>query len=76
THHENQRVDLNSASVEQLANLPMFGQKRAEELVKSRPFWDVRLFFSRSRRSTLTVVATDDLRRRHRGGSHGDHPSQ
>lgn len=38
THHEDQVVDLNSASVEELAALPMIGEERARRLVEARPF--------------------------------------
>jgi DNA uptake protein ComE-like DNA-binding protein len=38
THHENRRIDLNHATVEELASLPMIGKSRAEQLVKARPF--------------------------------------
>ena len=42
THHEDLNIDLNQASVEELADLPMVGKQRAEELAKRRPFpnWD------------------------------------
>jgi len=32
------RVNLNTASKEQLADLPMVGPKRADDLIRSRPF--------------------------------------
>lgn len=38
THHENATVDLNSASVDELADLPMVGRERAESIVQARPF--------------------------------------
>lgn len=38
THHENRMVDLNKASVDELADLPMVGRERAEALAKARPF--------------------------------------
>lgn len=42
THHENLNIDLNRSSEQELAELPMVGQKRAEELIRNRPFksWD------------------------------------
>ena len=41
-HHENRIVDLNEASFQQIASLPMVGPDRAEKLVAARPFrtWD------------------------------------
>jgi hypothetical protein len=38
THHEQRKLDLNTASVEELADLPKVGRERAEKLVQSRPF--------------------------------------
>ena len=38
THHENRVIDLNSASVDEIADLPMVGRERAQELVKAWPF--------------------------------------
>lgn len=38
THHENLEIDLNHASVDELADLPMVGRQRAEELVQHLPF--------------------------------------
>jgi DNA uptake protein ComE-like DNA-binding protein len=38
THHELRRVNLNSASKEELADLPMVGPKRADDLIRARPF--------------------------------------
>jgi DNA uptake protein ComE-like DNA-binding protein len=38
THHEVSDIDLNSASVEQLADLPMVGPERAKTLIGARPF--------------------------------------
>jgi DNA uptake protein ComE-like DNA-binding protein len=38
THHERRVVDLNTASEDELAELPMVGRKRAEDLVRHRPF--------------------------------------
>jgi DNA uptake protein ComE-like DNA-binding protein len=38
THHELRRVNLNTASKEELADLPMVGPKRADDLIRSRPF--------------------------------------
>jgi competence protein ComEA len=42
THHENRVVDLNTASEEQIADLPMVGPQRARRLIEARPFrsWD------------------------------------
>jgi DNA uptake protein ComE-like DNA-binding protein len=42
THHENRIVDLNTASEEIIADLPMVGQQRARTLMQNRPFrsWD------------------------------------
>lgn len=37
THHENLDIDLNSASEEQLAGLPMVGPERAKDLLNARP---------------------------------------
>ncbi len=37
-HHEDRIVDLNSASEEEIADLPMVGPDRARELVRNRPF--------------------------------------
>jgi DNA uptake protein ComE-like DNA-binding protein len=31
-------VNINSASVEDIANLPMIGQDRAEKIIEARPF--------------------------------------
>jgi DNA uptake protein ComE-like DNA-binding protein len=38
THHENRIVDLNYVSEEELANLPMVGKQRAQDLIRHRPF--------------------------------------
>jgi DNA uptake protein ComE-like DNA-binding protein len=38
THHENRIVDLNTASEEELSNLPMVGPVRALDLIQHRPF--------------------------------------
>ena len=38
THHEQRVVDLNSSSLEELAELPMIGRERAEAMIQSRPF--------------------------------------
>lgn len=38
THHENRTVDLNTASIDQLAELPMVGRERAEAIAQARPF--------------------------------------
>ncbi len=42
THHENLDIDLNSASFEELARLPMVGSQRAQQIIDRRPFrsWD------------------------------------
>lgn len=40
THHENRILDLNAASMEELADLPMVGPERAQELIRRRPFRD------------------------------------
>ena len=42
THHENRIVDLNTASEEEIADLPMVGPDRARTLTRNRPFrsWD------------------------------------
>lgn len=37
-HHEDRILDLNTASAEELADLPMVGAKRASELIQARPF--------------------------------------
>jgi DNA uptake protein ComE-like DNA-binding protein len=38
THHENLNIDLNNASEQELAALPMVGPTRARDLVSNRPF--------------------------------------
>jgi len=38
THHKNRIVDLNAASEDELAELPMVGPERARALVQNRPF--------------------------------------
>jgi DNA uptake protein ComE-like DNA-binding protein len=38
THHEQGTVDLNTASEQELADLPMVGPTRARALVENRPF--------------------------------------
>jgi DNA uptake protein ComE-like DNA-binding protein len=38
THHERFEIDLNSASEEELAELPMVGPERARRLIEHRPF--------------------------------------
>ncbi len=40
THHENLDVDLNSASQQQLAELPMVRPEKAQAIINSRPFDD------------------------------------
>jgi DNA uptake protein ComE-like DNA-binding protein len=40
THHEQRKVNLNTASFEELAGLPMVGPERAQELINHRPFQD------------------------------------
>ena len=42
THHENRIVDLNTASEQEIADLPMVGADRARALMEARPFktWD------------------------------------
>jgi DNA uptake protein ComE-like DNA-binding protein len=39
---EHHRIDINTASVDELAELRLVGRQRAEEIVKGRPFhsWD------------------------------------
>ncbi|HYZ62840.1 MAG TPA: helix-hairpin-helix domain-containing protein [Acetobacteraceae bacterium] len=37
THHEMRQVNLNTASREELEDLPMVGPKRAEALIAARP---------------------------------------
>lgn len=37
-HHENRAIDLNTASEQELADLPMVGPKRAHDLIQRRPF--------------------------------------
>ncbi len=37
-HHHGKTVDLNSASIDEIAGLPMIGRERAEVLVENRPF--------------------------------------
>lgn len=41
-HHENRIIDLNSASEQEIADLPMVGPDRARALLNARPFhsWD------------------------------------
>ena len=38
THHENRIVDLNKASEQELADLPMVGPDRAKTLAQNRPY--------------------------------------
>lgn len=38
THHENRVLDLNHASLDELAELPMVGRERAEAISQARPF--------------------------------------
>lgn len=38
THHEQRRVDLNSAKFDEVADLPMVGRERAKDLIDARPF--------------------------------------
>ena len=38
THHEARIIDLNTASIDELADLPMVGRERAEAIAKARPF--------------------------------------
>jgi DNA uptake protein ComE-like DNA-binding protein len=38
THHENRVIDLNTASEDELAELPMVGRERARALAENRPF--------------------------------------
>jgi DNA uptake protein ComE-like DNA-binding protein len=38
THHEEQSIDLDNAGLDELAALPMAGRKRAEHLMRHRPF--------------------------------------
>ncbi len=38
THHEDLRIDINTASEDQLAELPMVGRERARLLAQHRPF--------------------------------------
>jgi DNA uptake protein ComE-like DNA-binding protein len=38
TYHENRIVDLNTASEDELSNLPMVGPERARNLMQHRPF--------------------------------------
>lgn len=42
THHETRRVNLNTADLKEIADLPVVGRKRAEDLIKARPLksWD------------------------------------
>lgn len=38
THHEKRRVNLNTATIDEIADLPMVGRERAEAIMNSRPF--------------------------------------
>ena len=38
THHEKSNIDLNSASAEEIAKLPMVGPDRANDIVRNRPY--------------------------------------
>jgi DNA uptake protein ComE-like DNA-binding protein len=38
THHEELDIDLNQASEEQLAELPMVGPEKAKAIIENRPF--------------------------------------
>jgi len=38
THHEKSNTDLNSASPEEIAKLPMVGPDRANDVVRNRPY--------------------------------------
>ncbi len=40
SHHDHAPVDLNTASLEELASLPMVGRERAEQILMHRPFHD------------------------------------
>ena len=42
THHENLNINLNSASEQELADLPMVGPEKAQALISARPIrtWD------------------------------------
>jgi DNA uptake protein ComE-like DNA-binding protein len=37
THHELRRINLNTASQQEIEDLPMVGPKRAEALIRARP---------------------------------------
>lgn len=64
THHETTRVDLNAASVDELADLPMVGRQRAEAIVKARPF---RSWEEVERVEGFSTGMVDDLKS---GGAH------
>jgi DNA uptake protein ComE-like DNA-binding protein len=38
THHEDLDINLNTASEQELAELPMIGPERARDLIRGRPF--------------------------------------
>jgi DNA uptake protein ComE-like DNA-binding protein len=38
THHEEREIDLNSATLDEIAALPMVGRQRAQAIVDHRPF--------------------------------------
>lgn len=38
THHEKRTVDLNTAGIDELADLPMVGRERAQAIARARPF--------------------------------------
>jgi DNA uptake protein ComE-like DNA-binding protein len=38
THHEQSNINLNTASAEELARLPMVGPTRANDVVRNRPY--------------------------------------
>jgi len=42
THHEDRTVDLNRATLDEIADLPMVGRERAQALIEARPLhsWD------------------------------------
>ena len=58
-HHENRRVNLNTASQQEIEDLPMVGPKRAEAIIAARP---LRSWVDVAKVPGMDLGMIDDLR--------------